>query len=361
MAPKQVPYRSQPKTAFWRNSISNLSPDDVDPAVKFDLKIDRKMKIATAGSCFAQHIARHLANSGFNYFVTEPGHPIILQEIKKKHNYGTFSARYGNIYTSRQLLQLIQRVYGDFSPEETAWQLEDGAWVDPFRPNIQPTGFRSRLELARDRKAHFAAVRRCFEECDVFVFTLGLTEVWISAEDGAAFPVCPGVKGGVFDDERHLFLNLTVSDVVADMVEFFDRMKVINPRCSFILTVSPVPLIATATDNHVLAATTYSKSVLRVAAEELVRQYENAHYFPSYEVITGNYNRGAYYGPDLREVEEAGVSHVMRLFFKHAVDDDIELISASADLVSQRAAEFEQKTSQIVKTICDEELLAAAK
>ena len=173
--------------------------------------------------------------------------------------------------------------------------------------------------MRADRKQHLAAVRRMFEELEVFIFTLGLTECWRSREDGAVFPLCPGVEGGTFDPARHEFYNQTVSDVVDDLSAFSEALSTINPRVKVVLTVSPVPLIATAEpDAHVLSATTYSKSVLRVAAETVRQRFENVEYFPSYEIITGAFNRGAYYAADLRNVVQEGVSHVMRLFMRHA-------------------------------------------
>jgi hypothetical protein len=157
------------------------------------------------------------------------------------------------------------------------------------------------------------------ETLDVFVFTLGLTECWASREDGAVFPICPGVEGGIFDPARHVFYNQTVDDVVADMTRFLMVLARLNPTAQVILTVSPVPLAATARrDQHVLSATTYSKAVLRVAAEILATRFTHVAYFPSYEIITGAYNKGAYYARDLRNVVEAGVGHVMGLFMKHA-------------------------------------------
>src|SRR5688500_16550769 len=121
MTMSEHPYRHLPDKAFWRRSVANLRPDAIDPVGIFTLRIDPDTKVATAGSCFAQHIARHLEKSGFNYYVTEPGHPILSKQIRKAHNYGLFSARYGNIYTARQLLQLFKRAYGRFSPSEDAW------------------------------------------------------------------------------------------------------------------------------------------------------------------------------------------------------------------------------------------------
>src|SRR5205823_5450668 len=156
-------------------------------------------KIATGGSCFSQHIARYLRDCGFNHLVTEKAHPITSDADASKFNYGIFTARYGNIYTARQLLQLFHRVFGKFVPADDVWTEADGRLVDPFRPQIQPGGFESMLEYRTDRERHFSAVRQAFQELDVFVFTLGLTESWRHRKDGAVYPLCPGVVGGEFN------------------------------------------------------------------------------------------------------------------------------------------------------------------
>jgi hypothetical protein len=326
---------------------------DVDPVAAFPLRINQETKVATAGSCFAQHIARHLRKSGFNYYVAEAGHPLLLSEIREKHNYGLFSARYGNVYTARQLWQLFRRAYGEFTPEEGAWIEADGSVKDPFRPTTQPGGFVSVAEMHADRSQHLAAVREMFETLDVFVFTLGLTECWISRADGAVFPLCPGVEGGVFDAEKYGFYNQTVEDVVADMSAFLDRLSAINEAAEIILTVSPVPLMATAEpEAHVLAATTYSKSVLRVATEILRKRYKRVHYFPSYEIITGSFNRGRYYSDDLRNVTEDGVAHVMRLFLQHATEKE-PVVTTKEERVNP-ADDFAARTQAFVEVECDE-------
>lgn len=68
-------------------------------------------------------------------------------------------------------------------------------------------------------------------------------------------------------------------------------------------------------------ASSYSKSVLRVAADAVSRIYDWVDYFPAFEIITGSYNDGAYFGGDHREVTESGVAHVMRCFIKNYVGD----------------------------------------
>lgn len=347
------PYKSLPEEAFWRKAVAAPAPADVDPVGVFDLRIDADTKVATAGSCFAQHIARHLQEYGYNYFVAEPGHPILPPSVAAANNYGLFSCRYGNIYTTRQLLQLIDRAYGRFEPAEDVWSDAPDLFRDPLRPTTQPGGYVSEEEMRRDRAQHLAAVRRMFEELDVFVFTMGLTECWRSSQDGAVFPLCPGVEGGEFDPSRHEFYNQTVSDVVSDLTSFAEALRQVNARAQIVLTVSPVPLAATAVPGaHVLAATTYSKSVLRVAAEEVRSRLHNVHYFPSYEIITGNFSRGAYYAADLRNVVEDGVEHVMRLFMRHATGG--QPLHRPTDRSDANKPSYFAAAQRLVDVECDE-------
>ena len=354
------PYKSLPPHSSWRRAVSEPRRSDVDPVVTFNVSIDPTTKVATAGSCFAQHIARHLKLNGFNYYVVETGHPVLPETVRAANNYGLFSARYGNIYTARQLLQLFQRAYGLFEPVEDCWKEADDVFLDPFRPTAQPGGFISEMEMRLDREQHLACVRRMFETLDVFVFTLGLTECWVSGADGAVFPICPGVEGGEFQKNRHHFVNESIEDVVTEMSAFLMHLARVNPRAQVILTVSPVPLAATARrDQHVLTATTYSKSILRVAAELLSSRFAHVHYFPSYEIITGSFSRGAYYADDLRNVVEDGVEHVMRLFMKHgtSLSGSLSPPDKEPEGHPQTSKDAQQLAAQLIEVECDEAAL----
>jgi hypothetical protein len=349
------PYKNLPNHCFWRRTHSVSSMDQVDPVVSAPFRVKTNDSVATAGSCFAQHIARHLDACGFGYMVTEKAHPLIPPPVARDHNYGIFTARYGNIYTPRQLLQLFNRAYRLFTPVDDVWTTDDGRYLDPYRPTIEPRGFASKRELELDRERHFKAVRDAFERSTVFVFTFGLTEAFINAADGAVYPICPGVAGGQFDESRHVFKNFSVHEVVADFLEFVDRVREKNSALKFIVTVSPVPLVATAEDRSVITSTAYSKSVLRVACEEIVKARPSVAYFPSFEIVTGNYTRGRYFTDDLRTVSDAGVQHVMTLFMRHFADR-AEQKPAKPDGMDSDNREFEQIETAL-EIICDEELL----
>ena len=355
------PYRSLPDHQFWSRAVAGPAMADVDPVVNASFKIAPATRVATAGSCFAQHIARTLSKSGFNYYVPEDGAGLDESE-KVARNFGVFSARYGNLYTPRQLHQLFDRAYGAFAPVDDVWEDAALGFVDAFRPQVEPAGFKSPEEVRVARREHLLHVRTMFETLDVFVFTLGLTESWVSTQDGAVYPVAPGVSGGKMDAQNYSFVNFTAEQTVEDLNAFLAKLRSVNPDCKVILTVSPVPLIATYEPRHVLVSTTYSKAALRVAAEAVAKSNSAVDYFPSYEIITGSFNRGAYFGPDLREVTDAGVAHVMRLFLRH-YSDARQVVRAPASGVARKvapvddalAAEFEEGR----KIVCDEEAIVA--
>ncbi|MDD2893142.1 MAG: GSCFA domain-containing protein [Halothiobacillaceae bacterium] len=353
-AVRKHPYTDLPDHCFWKQSISLIDVSDVDPTTSTPFKIHPKQKVATAGSCFAQHISKRLREAGFNFFVTEQAED---SDEARARGFYDFSARYGNVYTARQLLQLFDRAFGYYTPIERVWPKHGGGFCDPFRPRIEPEGFPTEEAVIRDSRRHLAAVRRMFRQLDIFVFTLGLTECWVSRLDGAAYPVAPGVVGSEYDTDRHGFVNFSAADVTSDLKAFLEKLKLVNPKAKVIFTVSPVPLVATAVDRHVLVSTTYSKAVLRVAAEEVANEYSNVSYFPSYEIITGQHAGNSYYEADRRGVTEQGVDHVMRIFMASMTE------SANQQKPSdERPAntEAERKLAQIeawANAVCDEEML----
>lgn len=349
------PYKQLPDTSFWSRSIARVAVDTVNPVVDFSVKVNREDKVATAGSCFAQHIAKALSSSGMNYFVAESGPEHLNESDRETKGYGLFSARYGNIYTPRQLVQLFDRAYGYFQPEESYWIYKDGGYIDPYRPNIGEV-FKSIEELRNDTALHLKQVRYLFENLDIFVFTLGLTESWVNVTDGAIFPVGPGIISDNIDKNQYRFKNFSHDEVVADLHLFIRKLREVNNSARLILTVSPVPLVATAESKHVLTSTTYSKSVLRSAADNIAQEYNFVDYFPSFEIITGSYNKGAYFASDLRSVTDKGVKHVMGVFMSNCTTQvcNRELSKPLEKLLSTEEVDELEGVSQIV---CDEELI----
>ncbi|OIM99457.1 hypothetical protein BFR57_02510 [Idiomarina sp. MD25a] len=325
------PYENIPERRFWRSGVQSQSVFSIKGLYNKAYEIEPSDKIATAGSCFAQHISKRLSEAGYNFMDVEKAPTQFPQNKLKEYGFNTYSARYGNIYTARQLQELAAEC---FDPPDQILPLwcKDGRFYDALRPNIEPKGYSSVNELTFHRLHHLDKLRYLFTEMDVFVFTLGLTEYWECLKSNRALPIAPGVIAGDYDPENYAFRNQTCSEVIDSFTKFMDTINSHRDKpCRFILTVSPVPLIATAEDGHVLLSTTYSKSVLRAAAGELTKKYSNIDYFPSYEIITAPCFRGIFYDVDQRNIVSQGVDTVMRVFFQeHPPLDTISSSKASA-------------------------------
>ncbi|MBC7157259.1 MAG: GSCFA domain-containing protein [Rhodobacteraceae bacterium] len=340
------PYKSQPAKAFWKPAVAVPHYADLEDLWQ-PMPLTRADRVATAGSCFAQHLGNNLARRGAAFMDLEPAPPVFDDAAEaRRWGYGVFSCRYGNIYTTRQLIQLFDEAHGQRTPAERVWQ-KGARFFDALRPGVDPVGQDSPETVLALREKHLARVREMFATLDVLFFTLGLTEGWEAVADGTMYPMAPGTVAGSHDPARYRFRNLRYPEVLADLEAFRDRLRAVNPGARMLLTVSPVPLTATATDDHVLVAATWSKAVLRAVAGDMAADHDDVFYFPSYEIIASHPSRGMYFNPDLRTVNQYGVDYVMTHFFSGPL---------AAEFADPGAAEAQAE----IDLICDEEKLEQA-
>ena len=310
------PYLHLQKNAFWKNAVAHSNGPTPNGLYQTKWSIAPAESIATAGSCFAQHIGSRLKQHNFKVLDLEPAPPRLALNDRKPFGFSIYSARYGNIYTTRQLLQLAQEAFGEISQQHIVWQNASGLYVDALRPGVEPLGLTSPGEVLAHRAYHLQKVREMLETMDLMFFTMGLTEAWVHRESGTVYPTAPGTLAGHYDPELFAFKNFSFNEVLRDFLAF---RKLVHARrkntCRFVITVSPVPLAATASNKHVMLATVYSKSVLRAVAGALSDQFDDIDYFPSYEIITNPWSDVCFYDTDKRSVTSDGVNAVMSIFF----------------------------------------------
>ncbi|WP_370949422.1 GSCFA domain-containing protein [Amycolatopsis sp. cg5] len=331
------PYQQLTARSFWRPAVAEPAVEEIGELWTPKFAIGQDDPVLTAGSCFAAELGRALIDNGMNFHDAEPAPPGLTRDQRQARHYGEFSFRTGNIYTAAVLRQWLSWAFGEQAPAEV-WE-DDGRFFDPYRPSIEPDGFASPGEMLAARSTTLSAIRQAVSGASCLIFTLGLTESWRNLADGTTYPVCPGTVRGAtrdkagftpgskagfiagdkagftpFDPELHRFHNFTFVEVQHELGEAIALVRAVNPGIRVLLTVSPIPLTATATGGHALVANTYSKSVLRAVAGQLAADHDHVDYFPSYELITGQPFRGAFYDDNLRTVTRDGVAFVMRHF-----------------------------------------------
>lgn len=349
------PYASLPAKAFWKTAVAKADRAAFPGLYQPSVSLRPDTRVATAGSCFAQHIGRYLRDAGCTVLDAEPPPRSMTEAVAKRYGYGLFSGRYGNVYTARQMRQLLEEVAKGQADPRLVWERE-GRFVDALRPQVEPEGLASVEEVLLHREYHLERTSRMLRQADVFVFTLGLTEAWEDRATGRVLPLCPGVAGGTFDPKAHVFRNFRHSEILADLHAIKALLRRFNPAMSLILTVSPVPLTATATGRHILDATSWSKATLRGAVGEFVDETDDVDYFPSFEIVTHPASGGPWFEENLRSVSPAGVDKVMSIFLAaHGLGIDRDTAPAPPPSVDGNEDDSDSETD----VVCEELLLQA--
>ena len=105
------------------------------------------------------------------------------------------------------------------------------------------------------------------------------------------------------DENRAYFKVLSYEECLEYVGKCVRLINKLGKKKSIIITVLPIPLAYTFRNKDIIIANRYSKSVLRVAAENVEESYDNVYYFPSFEVVIDCVGwPQAYKGEDKRHV-----------------------------------------------------------
>ena len=281
-------------------------------------------------------------------------HKGLPRELHQKYGFQC-TALGGNIYTVKQLLQLAKEVSGARVPEDYILESE-GKFYDGLRPSVEPEGFQKKSDVIEQRKIHIKKVKWVFQNMDLFIFTLGLTEMWVARESGTVFPTAPGTVKGKFDKRKYKFKNSHYKQILNAFNAFQKEVRNIRDGRKFnvLLTVSPVPLTATASAKHALVATTHSKSILRAVAGKLADNQDHIDYFPSYEIATNPRLHSTAFSENLRTIRGEAVKNVMNHFFNVYDKEPFQIKHSHEKLANSRTERIDDTLVQ-----CEEQLLEA--
>jgi hypothetical protein len=211
--------------------------------------------IVAFGSCFAANVSNYLFGRGYN--------------VLTKRSSASYVASMGDgIVNTYAVRQQFEWAWESRQPSVELWHGYDAAAF----------GYDESTRLA---------TRALFDAAEVFIITLGLSEVWYDEPTGEVF--WRAVPAAKHDAARHRFRVTTVDENQANLSAIEGLIRRYRPDARLILTLSPVPLTATFRDVSCVTANAVSKAILRVAIDQFLRGLSSSRgacYFPSYEIVT---------------------------------------------------------------------------
>ena len=298
-------------------AIAEIQSSEANVAELFYLKdwipevpvIGPETKLVAFGSCFAANITDWLAQRNFN-ILTRPDGP----------NSEAYIVRFGegmvNTFAIRQ--QFEWAFEGKICSQEL-WHGYDA----------QAFGYDEKVMLK---------TRAVFEAADVFIITLGLSEIWYDEVTGGVF--WRAVPLNKYDPSRHKFRVSSVAENKENIDAILNLIHAYRPGATVILTLSPIPLVATFRPVSAISANTVSKAILRAAIDEAYRERPRKggfYYWPSYELVMDLFAKR--WTSDRRHVKTAILDFIMVLFEKYWCQGSVPKTSVVEALLRARIAE----------------------
>jgi hypothetical protein len=296
--------------AKWKSTVERYGQRFFVPvlgAPKF--KIGGDEAFFMIGSCFARGLEAALSARGMavlsksgvfaQWTPTAPG--TTAMGATNKYNLGT-------------VLNEIKWSMGEATYPQAAILSTVEGYYDP---HLTPVFAAAAFETVLAQRYAMTSLMREVRAADIVVLTLGLVEVWYDTKTELYLNSTPAVPSLKNEPDRFKFCRLGYEDNIMLLRNVYEILRTHGKKGHrLVLTVSPIPLASTFTKRDVVEATTYSKSVLRVVAEDFVRHTENAEYFPSYEIVMNSPRQYAWM-EDGRHVRGELANCIMKQFVDH--------------------------------------------
>ncbi len=243
-------------------------------------QINYSAKVLLLGSCFAENIGAKLDYYKFEQCINPFGilfHPVAIEKL---------------------ITRAIDQTW--FGSSDVFFQNEQ--WYC-FEAHSKLSGT-SAEELLALLNTQLKVLNGWLSDATHLVFTFGTAWVYRHIETGAVVTNCHKVPQKEF--LKQLLSPDDVSDVLLGIEE---KIRVINPKCVIIHTVSPVRHLKDG-----LIENSRSKAHLVAGVQEVIRPVKLTHYFPSYEIMMDELRDYRFYAQDLLHPNETAISIIWNAF-----------------------------------------------
>ena len=222
-------------------------------------------QVITQGSCFADAIGQRLHAFKVNSLANPFGVIYNPESIHKVLEYAIFNEGLpAHTYLSHNDVFLNYNFHSEFSA-------------------LHKDGLVTRL-LNTIGTAHYF-----LKNTDWIVLTYGTAWVYRRKDTGEVVANCHKMPAASFAKSL-----MTPEEVVASFRNFYASLKKFNPNIRIILTVSPVRHIKDS-----LVLNSVSKAVLLMACHTITSEFDDAEYFPAYEMMMDDLRDYRFYKQDM--------------------------------------------------------------
>lgn len=269
---------------------------------KADFSINHQDKILLIGSCFSQNIGNKLIERQWNSMINPYGilyNPIsifnYLEEIQEEKKYASENIDYHNsIYHSKNH-------HSDFS------SLDEGEII-------------RNINNAISKSASF------LQETNVLILTFGTA--WVYEYEDKIVTNCHKVPAKNFTKRR-----LTVQEIIEKAEKTITRLREQNASLKIILTVSPVRHLKDGFEENQI-----SKSVLRLAIDEIITKNISCTYFPSYELMLDDLRDYRFYKKDRVHPNEEAIDYIWEHFSNTFFSEKTQQLNQKIEKINQGLA-----------------------
>jgi len=253
----------------------------------YSFKIAHKDAVLSLGSCFSEHISDKLTYLGY-------------QVLKNPC---------GITFNPASLLTTIKRVKQPESLHENQLNFHNGLYShSDFHGSFNSSDPKLFISAATDS---LLRAKEALKETKFIFITLGTCWVYRSKKSDLIVNNCHKLPADQFSKE---LLQLdTVHQLLAEMRA--ELIAATNSNLNIIWTVSPVRHVKNG-----LIHDRKSKSIAILAVHNMVDNFEDCHYFPSYEVVTDDLRDYRFFNSDLIHPTEQGVDYIFNLFEEATLD-----------------------------------------
>lgn len=274
----------------WKK-VENFNGVYLPTLPKVDL-INKETKVCLMGSCFADEMGWVLRNEKIDIGDVEE-----IKEMKHVvYPWGTFFTpmNLSNILEislkqdykfldERSFIKVPQDLIGNHYQSSKQYNLDDNynLWCLFLKARLKTNDFKLAVSKVSEILDKFS---ESIINAEVIIITLGLTETWVDRDKEMAWHSFHGdvLKKKSISDFGY-FKRLNFEDTSFYIKKIIESIKGIGNK-KIIFTVSPIPLYFTFTNQDVVIANKYSKSILRSAVEQFIDN-KGIFYFPSFEII----------------------------------------------------------------------------